>query len=114
MNLLNVAKKGYQSSVLIRKKSVQMNLLNVEKKRLANNHTHQKKKRANESAECREKRLFLKRNPKELRVNNYNYSACLSAWGANMDIQSVLDVYACDMYVVSYISKAQKGISQLL
>ena len=57
--------------------------------------------------------IFLKRNPNELRVNNYN-SACLSAWRANMDIQYVLDVYACAMYIVSYISKAQKGMSQLL
>ena len=31
-----------------------------------------------------------------------------------MDIQSVLDVYACAMYIVSYISKAQKGISEIL
>ena len=31
-----------------------------------------------------------------------------------MDIQFVLDVYACAMYIVSYISKAQKGMSQLL
>ena len=31
-----------------------------------------------------------------------------------MDIQFVLDVYACAMYIVSYISKAQKGISELL
>jgi len=30
--------------------------------------------------------VFLKRNPDELRVNNYN-SDCLSAWTANMDIQ---------------------------
>ena len=57
--------------------------------------------------------LFLKRNPNELRVNNYN-SACLSAWRANMDIQFVLDVYACAMYIVSNISKTQKGMSQLL
>ena len=57
--------------------------------------------------------VFLKRNPNELRVNNYN-SACLSAWRANMDIQFVLDVYTCAMYIVSYISKAQKGMSQLL
>ena len=57
--------------------------------------------------------IFLKRNPNELRVNNYN-SACLSAWRANMDIQFVLDVYACAMYIVSYISKAQKGMSHLL
>ena len=31
-----------------------------------------------------------------------------------MDIQFVLDVYACAMYIVSYISKAQKRMSQLL
>ena len=31
-----------------------------------------------------------------------------------MDIQFVLDVYACAMYIVSYISKAQRGISDLL
>ena len=36
------------------------------------------------------------------------------AWRANMDIQFVLDVYACAMYIVSYISKAQKGMSGLL
>ena len=57
--------------------------------------------------------IFLERKPNELRVNNYN-AACLSAWRANMDIQFVLDVYACAMYIVSYISKAQKGMSDLL
>ena len=57
--------------------------------------------------------IFLKRGPSELRVNNYN-PPCLSAWRANMDIQFVLDVYACAMYIVSYISKAQKGMSELL
>lgn len=57
--------------------------------------------------------IFLKRNPNELRINNYN-PACLLAWRANMDIQYVLDVYACAMYIVSYISKAQKGMSELL
>ncbi len=57
--------------------------------------------------------IFLKRQPNELRINNYN-PACLLAWRANMDIQFVLDVYACAMYIVSYISKAQKGMSELL
>ena len=56
--------------------------------------------------------VFLKRNPNELRINNYN-PACLSAWRANMDIQFVLDVYACAVYIVNYISKAQKGMSKL-
>ena len=57
--------------------------------------------------------IFLKRQPNELRINNYN-PACLGAWRANMDIQFVLDVYACAVYIVSYISKAQKGMSELL
>jgi hypothetical protein len=57
--------------------------------------------------------IFLKRSPNELRINNYNPS-CFLAWRANMDIQFVLDVYACAMYIVSYISKAQKGMSELL
>ena len=57
--------------------------------------------------------IFLKRQPNELCINNYN-TACLQAWRANMDIQFVLDVYACAMYIVSYISKAQKGMSELL
>ena len=57
--------------------------------------------------------IFLKRSPNELRINNYN-PTCLLAWRANMDIQFVLDVYACAMYIVSYISKAQKGMSELL
>nr|XP_058946351.1 uncharacterized protein LOC131774356 [Pocillopora verrucosa] len=57
--------------------------------------------------------VFLKRKPNELRISNYN-PASLEAWRANMDIQFVLDVYACAMYIVSYISKAQKGVSELL
>jgi hypothetical protein len=40
--------------------------------------------------------IFLKRSPNELRINNYN-SPCLLAWRANMDIQFILDVYACAM-----------------
>ena len=57
--------------------------------------------------------VFLKRNPNELRINSYN-PFCLSAWRANMDIQYVLDVYACAVYIVNYISKGQKGMSELL
>ena len=57
--------------------------------------------------------IFLKRSPNELRINNYN-PTCLLAWRANMDIQYVLDVYACAMYIVLYISKAQKRMSELL
>ena len=57
--------------------------------------------------------IFLKRKPSELRINNYN-PACLSTWRANMDVEFLLDVYACAVFIVSYISKAQKGMSDLL
>ena len=45
--------------------------------------------------------IFLKRNPYKLRVNNYN-SACLSAWRAKMDIQFVLDVNGCAIYILYF------------
>ena len=41
--------------------------------------------------------VVLKRQPKEMNINNYN-SAILKAWKANMDIQYILDAYACVMY----------------
>ena len=57
--------------------------------------------------------IFLKRNPNETHINNYN-ADCLTAWRANMDMQYVLDVDACAAYIANYISKSQKGISELL
>ena len=38
----------------------------------------------------------------------------LSAWKANHDLQFILDPYACATYIVSYISKSQRGMSVLL
>ena len=58
-------------------------------------------------------KVFLKRQPSEMRVNYYN-PAILKAWQANLDIQFVLDPYACATYIVSYISKSQRGISAML
>ena len=57
--------------------------------------------------------IHLRRKPDEIRIYNYNPS-CLTAWRANMNIQFVLDVYASAVYIASYISKAQKGMSELL
>ena len=57
--------------------------------------------------------VVLKRNPNEAWVNQYNREL-LSCWNANMDIQFVTDAYACVVYIVSYISKAEKEISQIL
>ena len=57
--------------------------------------------------------VFLKRTPAETRVNSYN-NLLLKCWRANMDIQYVLDAYYCAMYIVSYIAKSQRGMSNLL
>jgi hypothetical protein len=46
--------------------------------------------------------VMLKREVCDSRVNNYN-SDILSAWQANIDIQFVLDVYACATYIASYV-----------
>ena len=57
--------------------------------------------------------LLLKRAPSEIRISNYNTNL-LQAWRANMDIQFVLDPYACAVYILSYITKGQRGMSKLL
>ena len=57
--------------------------------------------------------VFLQRNMNELRINAHN-ETILYLWKANMDLQYILDTYACVVYVVSYIGKAQRGMSKLL
>ena len=57
--------------------------------------------------------LLLKRSPADIRINCYNPNL-LKAWQANMDIQFVLDPYACAVYILSYITKGQRGMSKLL
>ena len=57
--------------------------------------------------------VVLKREPNECFINNYNPSVML-AWQANMDIQFVLNAYACIMYVASYIMKTERSMGELL
>ncbi len=57
--------------------------------------------------------VILKRKPNECNINNYNASVIL-AWQANMDIQYVLNAYACVMYVASYIMKSERSMGELL
>ena len=57
--------------------------------------------------------VVLKREPSECFINNYNPSVML-AWQANMDIQFVLNAYACIMYVASYIMKTERSMGELL
>jgi hypothetical protein len=58
-------------------------------------------------------KVYLKRSMSESRINNYN-TVLLTNWKANMDIQYVLDPYSCVSYIVSYIAKGQRGLSNLL
>ena len=57
--------------------------------------------------------VILKCIPNECNINNYNASVML-AWQANMDIQYLLNVYACVMYVASYKTKTEKSMGELL
>ena len=57
--------------------------------------------------------VVLKREPRECCINNYN-PAVMLAWQANMDIQFVLNAYACVMYVASYIMKTERSMGELL
>ena len=57
--------------------------------------------------------LFLKRAPSEITINSYNTNL-LKVWQAYTDIQYVLDFYACATYILSYITKGQRGMSRLL
>jgi hypothetical protein len=58
-------------------------------------------------------RVFLERQPSKIRVNAY-MKTLINAWKANHDIQLVLDAYVCTTYIVSYISKSARGMSNLL
>ena len=57
--------------------------------------------------------VLLKRVPSECMVNNYNGPVML-AWQANMDLQYVLNAYACITYVASYIMKTDRAMGVLL
>lgn len=58
-------------------------------------------------------KVFVKRSPKDCRTNAYS-KKILMTMQSNMDIQFILDPYACVNYIVDYISKPSRGISRLL
>ncbi|XP_055084859.1 uncharacterized protein LOC117386041 [Periophthalmus magnuspinnatus] len=57
--------------------------------------------------------IVLKRDVAETWINNYN-EKLLTCWNANMDIQYVVDAWACVVYIISYISKAERDMGLLL
>ncbi|KAL3213279.1 hypothetical protein MRX96_035517 [Rhipicephalus microplus] len=56
--------------------------------------------------------LLLKRDIDQTNVNSFN-SWIVSVLKSNMDLQVILDVYACASYVVEYVNKANRGVSNL-
>ncbi|XP_071131126.1 reticulocyte-binding protein homolog 2a-like [Mytilus edulis] len=57
--------------------------------------------------------VVLKRQSNEIYTNQYN-PHLLRAWDANMDIQYILDAFSCVVYIISYISKAERELGLLL
>ena len=57
--------------------------------------------------------IVLQRQPTDVWVNPFN-KHLLTAWNANMDIQFVVNAYACIVYIVSYIAKAECEMGLLL
>ena len=57
--------------------------------------------------------VVLQRDPHEVWINQYN-PHLLRCWDANMDIQFVLDPFSCIVYIISYISKAEREMGMLL
>ncbi|XP_042601481.1 uncharacterized protein LOC122140744 [Cyprinus carpio] len=61
----------------------------------------------------RNTQVVLKRQINEVWVNQYS-KPLLKCWNANLDIQYVVDAYACVVYIISYISKSEREIGLLL
>lgn len=57
--------------------------------------------------------VVLKRQVNEVWVNPYS-KPLLKCWNANLDIQFVVDAFACVVYIISYISKSEREMGLLL
>ena len=55
-------------------------------------------------------KMFFKRQPSEIRINNYMKN-CFHFWRANHDIQPSIEPYGMVKYILSYVTKGQKGMS---
>ena len=58
-------------------------------------------------------KMFFKRKPSEIRINNY-MRHCLQFWRANHDIQPSIEPYGMVKYILSYVTKGQKGMSVVM
>lgn len=58
-------------------------------------------------------KVMLRRAVNEVLINNYN-PLILKMHRANIDLQFILDAYACCIYIVDYINKSDKGMTKIL
>ena len=58
-------------------------------------------------------KFFPKRNPYEIRINCYMHN-CLHIWRTNHDIQLSLSPHVMVKYILSYVTKGQKGMSIMM
>lgn len=58
-------------------------------------------------------KIFLERNLIDVYINAFN-SDILKLHRANMDIQFVLDPYACCKYITNYLFKSNRGLSAIM
>ncbi|KAG2192949.1 hypothetical protein INT47_004688 [Mucor saturninus] len=58
-------------------------------------------------------KLYIKREPNAIMINNYS-PKIISMFRSNMDIQFILDPYACCAYVMDYINKSDRGMSKAM
>ena len=57
--------------------------------------------------------VVMQREPSQAWINTYNLDV-IAVWKANMDLQYILDPYACVMYIASYMLKSEKSMGELL
>ena len=57
--------------------------------------------------------VVMKRKPLESWINTYNPDV-IRVWRANMDLQYILDPYACVMYITVYMLKSEHLMGELL
>ncbi|XP_042265880.1 uncharacterized protein LOC121896203 [Thunnus maccoyii] len=62
---------------------------------------------------ARNTHIVLKRQVNEVWINQYS-KPLLKCWQANLDLQFVVDAYACVVYIISYMSKAEREMGLLL
>ena len=57
--------------------------------------------------------VVIKRKPSESWINAYNPDV-IRVWKANMDLQYILDPYACVMYIAAYMRNSECSMEELL